>query len=702
LLSISRNGHYFVIDFGYGEGPSIGELEMDMSLQTIWKRAPRFRFKPVTLALMCLASGSMALADDERENKHDTATPIKHVIVLIGENRSFDNIYGTYVPRHGQSVSNLLSRGIVKADGSPGPNKNLAAQSSLNSIPNAYFIFQASSNKIPYATLPPPNTSYLPAVGVTLAQITKDPGDSLAPFDISFTQEQLHQVSPVLRAEDLPLLTTGGTGLNICNVSPTNTYPTYPPAGCFETDTRVANFGALSNTVFPLEGMKLPYDSYTGDMVHRFYHMWQQSDCSKSTATSQNPSGCLNDLYPYVGLARNDGSGSNAMGFYNVQKGDTPLFKHLADEYTMSDNFHQSVMGGTFVQHMMLGTGDAMWWQPYTNKAGVTIAQPPAGVVADPTPKNSTTIAFTADKGWTSCDAPWAATINAYLASLPWHPDKTPSNCTPGRFYQINNIRPGFMANGEIDDAGVTSGAMVPPSSIRTIGDALNEKHIPWAYYGGGYNAAVRAANGSTDPIDLLIATGGDFYCDICNPFQYAKSIMGDPKQRKAHIKDALDFFDDLKHERLPAVSYVKPDSFDDGHPATSKMDLLEALLDRMYDELRNHPYLFQETALIVTFDEGGGYWDSGMFQPIDFFGDGPRIPLIVISPYSRSGRVVHSYGDHASILKFIERNWDLKPLTSRSRDNLPNPIQHASNPYVPTNMPAIGDLFDMFDFGRD
>jgi phospholipase C len=177
---------------------------------------------------------------------------------------------------------------------------------------------------------------------------------------------------------------------------------------------------------------------------------------------------------------------------------------------------------------------------------------------------------------------------------------------------------------------------------------------------------------------------------------------MGDPKQRKAHIKDALDFFDDLKHERLPAVSYVKPDSFDDGHPATSKMDLLEALLDRMYDELRNHPYLFQETALIVTFDEGGGYWDSGMFQPIDFFGDGPRIPLIVISPYSRSGRVVHSYGDHASILKFIERNWDLKPLTSRSRDNLPNPIQHASNPYVPTNMPAIGDLFDMFDFGRD
>ena len=65
-----------------------------------------------------------------------------------------------------------------------------------------------------------------------------------------------------------------------------------------------------------------------------------------------------------------------------------------------------------------------------------------------------------------------------------------------------------------------------------------------------------------------------------------------------------------------------------------------------------------------------------------------------------RGGRVVHSYGDHASVLKFIERNWRLAPLTNRSRDNLPNPITAHGNPYVPLNMPAIGDLFDMFDFG--
>jgi phospholipase C len=324
-------------------------------------------------------------------------------------------------------------------------------------------------------------------------------------------------------------------------------------------------------------------------------------------------------------------------------------------------------------------------------------------VIANPTPASATTIAFTADKNWTGCDsnAPWAATIEKYLATLPWRPDRTPIQCESGNFYQINNIRPGFKANGQIDDAGITAGSLVPPSSIRTIGDALNEKHISWAYYGGGYDAAVRVANGSTDPIDLMIGTGGDFYCDICNPFQYATSIMGNPTQRATHIKDAIDFFADLEQGRLPAVSYVKPDSFDDGHPASSKLDLLEALVDRIHHELKERPGLFEETVFFVVFDEGGGYWDSGFFAPIDFFGDGPRIPFIAVSPHARGGRIVHSYADHASILKFIERNWRLRPLTDRSRDNLPNPIQHESNLYVPVNMPAIGDLFDMFDFER-
>jgi phospholipase C len=99
--------------------------------------------------------------------------------------------------------------------------------------------------------------------------------------------------------------------------------------------------------------------------------------------------------------------------------------------------------------------------------------------------------------------------------------------------------------------------------------------------------------------------------------------------------------------------------------------------------------------------DEGGGYYDSGYIQPLDFFGDGTRIPTIVVSPWTRPGHISHSYTDHVSILKFIEKNWGLAPLTGRSRDNLPNPRVDSGNPYVPLNSPAIGDMMDLFNFNK-
>jgi phospholipase C len=86
----------------------------------------------------------------------------------------------------------------------------------------------------------------------------------------------------------------------------------------------------------------------------------------------------------------------------------------------------------------------------------------------------------------------------------------------------------------------------------------------------------------------------------------------------------------------------------------------------------------------------------------LDYFGDGPRIPMIVVSRYTKPGRISHQYNDHVSILKFIEANWGLDPLTKRSRDNLPNPRQNGVNRYVPTNGPAIGDLMDLFHFDQD
>ena len=133
------------------------------------------------------------------------------------------------------------------------------------------------------------------------------------------------------------------------------------------------------------------------------------------------------------------------------------------------------------------------------------------------------------------------------------------------------------------------------------------------------------------------------------------------------------DFFAAIDGNELPSVSYVKPDGLLDGHPASSKFDLFEAMVTKIMDHLKAQPKLMAETAFMITLDEGGGYYDSGYIQPLDFFGDGPRIPLIVVSPYTKGGHVNHAYADHVSILKFIERNWHLKPLTDRSR-TIPEP----------------------------
>src|SRR5215831_8945387 len=117
----------------------------------------------VAIALTAMLSAQvrvpLAYAAGTEGNDADqisTATPIKHVIVLIGENRTFDHVYGTYVPKHGQSVANLLSKGIVNADGSPGPHANEARQFQIDTIdPVSYFI---STNKLSN----PHKTAYIP------------------------------------------------------------------------------------------------------------------------------------------------------------------------------------------------------------------------------------------------------------------------------------------------------------------------------------------------------------------------------------------------------------------------------------------------------------------------------------------------------------------------------------------------------------
>jgi len=659
----------------------------------------RVCFVAVTVFQFSLA-GPLAgtLQADEKEH---TRSPIKHVIVLIGENRTFDHLFATYVPKSHDSVSNLLSKGIINADGTPGKHFSKAAQ--FQAIPpfkTEYYISLDDSEKAPYATLPEPSLNFSPS------PVTGEP----PPFPAATPTALLAAIEPSLEAGDLPLLTTGASG-----AEQTGEFLDPVTGQILDADTRVANFNNLPNGPFPLKGAKLPYDSYTGDTTHRLFEMWQQSDCNIRNATPRNPSGCLNDLYPFVisnytsepdpfsfvtpGLVDDNGEG-NSMGFYNMQAGDVPVLKSLADQYSMSDNFHQSFMGGTGANHVMLGTGDAIFWSDGNGNPTM-----PPSHIANPNPiagsNDQYIVDINFDGNFTECgDAtqPGIKPILDYLASLPYAPA---SNCQPGRFYMVNNDSPGFLPDGIVDTKGIAGGGSVPPINTRSIGESLNEKGISWAYYGGAYNAAVqltkiKEAGGSTSDPTILI---GAAYCNICNFESYTNAIMGNATQRAAHIKDTIDFFNAVDNGTLPAVSFVKPDGLLDGHPASSKEDLFEGMVKKVVDHLTANKELFESTVLFITMDEGGGYYDSGYIQPLDFFGDGPRIPLIAVSPFTRGGHISHTYSDHVSILKFIERNWDLKPLTSRSRDNFPNPRVDEDNPYVPLNSPALGDLFDLFDF---
>ena len=665
-------------------------------------RQKRWRLSAVLGAsVIALVGAGYASADsnDRQEDKAEkvkTASPIKHVIIIIGENRGFDHTFATYKAKRGQTVDNLLAKGIINADGTPGPNFQRAQQFSVPAQNQAYFVGVDKSQKTPFASLPLPDTNGAP-------QATSATG---APFNSTATAN----IEPDLEQDDKVLLTTGFTGLPNGPDARIAARPQYATKGIPNGPYQISGANASSVSLAAGGDEDITDDDYTGDTTHRFYTNFQQSDCAIDAqhVSKANPSGCLQDLFPWVMTTYKGGADEgvgNSMAFYNNQDEDAAFLADLANNFTVADNMHQSVWGGTAVQHIALGTADAIYW---TDGHGNPTVPTPASMIANPNPVLSgqkTVNQYTVDGNFSKCAdffQPGVGPIVTYLNA-----QHLSTNCEADHYYMLNNVNPGFLPNGALSGAG-----NVPPSPVRTIGDALNDKNISWAYYGGAYNAAVRLSNiavqlnptapnltaaAEQDPADAI----GVAYCQICNPFQYASSIMADASVRTAHIKDVADLDAAISDSSLPAVSFVKPDGLLDGHPASSKVSLFEGFTRDILDRLDANPKLKAETAVIITFDEAGGYFDSGYTQPIDYFGDSNRIPLIIVSPYTTGGTVTHTYYDHVSIVKFIERNWKLQPLTGRSRDNLPNPVQKADNPYVPKNSPALGDLFDAFDFDK-
>jgi phospholipase C len=674
----------------------------------------RLRDRTVVTAAILSLMGSNTYAVDNgpmggpHNNDGRTASPIKHVIVVLGENRTFDHLFATYQPPNGEHVDNLLSKGIINKDGTPGPNYAKAAQFSAVDTnfyaisPGQKTLYNSTSNK-----LQTPGTSYAPQTCYSDVNTAALDGPGCMA-----TLALAAQADYGLLPQDLALLTTGATGI-----------PGNSP------DTRIVNSSNLPNGPYPLvtpvqggPNASL-YHTYGGSPVHRFYQMWQELDCDVAKVSRQNPSGCQADLFPWVEETVSSGSngsappnpaptpllkeGNIAMGFYNVAKGDAPYLTQLARQYTLNDNYHQPAMGGTFANHMMLGYGEPLYYadgngDPATpNHVLVPGSNPPVYVneVENPNPAPGTNNWYTNDGygggSYTNCSdytQPGVASIVNYLTAI-----HVPPNCAPHAYYLLNNYVPAYIGSGATDPINNGPFTLPPVIKQRHIGDALSQANVSWAYFGERWNDFKTAPGegtnfGSLDPVAYL-------YCNICNPFLYSASVMTNASARNAHLKDTVDLYDAIAKGDLPAVSFVKPSTFNDGHPASSKVELFEAFTKKIVDQVQSNEELWESTAIVITVDEGGGYYDSGYVQPVDYFGDGTRIPLLVVSKYSQGGHVSHEYSDHVSITKFIERNWSLPKLSSHGRDNLPNPQTSDDNPYVPQNRPAIGDLWGNFSF---
>ena len=244
-----------------------------------------------------------------------------------------------------------------------------------------------------------------------------------------------------------------------------------------------------------------------GDPVHRFFQMWQQVD------------GDRRDLFVWVAESSGFGSknrkdpasgtnqGGLAMGFYNMAAGDAPFFRQLADNYALSDNHHQPVMGGTGVNFQALATGHAIGYS-----SGNAPGEPPHNQIENPNPRPGTNNWYTQFGVYTKCadgGEPGVGAIRAYLASLPYHAYND-GNCEPGTYYMVNNQEAGFAATGE--PLGRNSGRL-PPQAKPTIAEALSAKGISWKWYSGGRDG------------DRVTAE----YCGICDPLIYSSAVMTTP-----------------------------------------------------------------------------------------------------------------------------------------------------------------------------
>jgi phospholipase C len=353
--------------------------------------------------------------------------------------------------------------------------------------------------------------------------------------------------------------------------------------------------------------------------------------------------------------------GGWAMGYFDGSK--MKLWK-WAQEYTLADHFFMAAFGGSYLNHQWLVCACTPM-DPNAPAAARAQLEADGRLKKKPaSPKSVLQGPVEVLDGRASPDG--------YLVNTSQPP------------YQPSGIPPAAGGNPDYADAARVP---APPFNDRTIGDTLSAKGVSWTWYAGGWNAAL--ADGRQDPkakrsVIYNRDAGSPIFQPHHQPLNYYARFAPGTADRTAHLRDEKDFLAAIEKGTLPQVSFFKPAGRYTEHPSYTDVQSGDEHIAMLLERLRKSPQ-WPKMAVIVTYDENGGFWDHvpppGGPGWGDRWGPGTRIPAIVISPYAKRGYVDKTPYDTTSILKFITRRFGLEPL-----------------PGVRAN---AGDLTNAFDLSR-
>ncbi|HEX6511833.1 MAG TPA: acid phosphatase, partial [Chloroflexota bacterium] len=315
------------------------------------------------------------------------------------------------------------------------------------------------------------------------------------------------------------------------------------------------------------------------------------------------------------------------MGYYDATK--LPLGA-VAKQYVLADHFFHAAFGGSFLNHFWLVCACS----PRFDNA-------PADMVAKPLPDGT---------------------------SLPQDENGKPTNdgsVTPDGF-GINTMYTSYKPH----PASAKPEVLVPPQTMPHIGDRLDEKKISWAWYSGGWD-------------DAMAGKPDDLFQFHHQAFAFFKDLADGTDAKALHLRDEKDFMEAVKSPTtLPQVVFIKPLGPDNEHPGYATTIRGEQHAVSLIKAIQDSPN-WKDTAIIVTYDEHGGFWDHVAPPKGDRWGPGSRVPAIIASPYAKKGFVDKTVYDTTSILKFIEVNWGLQPLGDRDAkvNSLDNAFDFSQKP---------------------